>query len=233
MRINLAEERRNHLHITVSIFKGITLGAAAYALLAILAANGTMDGRTEITALGFWLASFLVMMVTYDAQLLSSLITMTKTNVIDLVIPFVYGITEFSLFPILTPGLVPGRPTPTAGAALIHLSWWPLVITLLTFVAVVDLLNSQAALTATLNEVPPHLQDFIKKVKSRLRANQYSTAGTMIFYLAAFFAFRYGLPVVGGPDQVRQWQGLLGGFVILNGVFGIWTIKPPLSVDRG
>jgi hypothetical protein len=102
LRLHLVDEYRNHFHITVSIFKGITLGAAAYALLAILAANGTLDARVQFTALSFWCASFIGMMLTYDTLMLNSLITIAATNIVDLVIPFLYGITEFSLFPLLT-----------------------------------------------------------------------------------------------------------------------------------
>ncbi|MDQ1367685.1 MAG: hypothetical protein QOF20_38 [Acidimicrobiaceae bacterium] len=231
MRTHLAEERRNHLHITVSIFKGITLGAAAYALLAILAANGKLDTRDQLTALVFWLASFTAMIVTYDGTMLSSLVTITATNVVDLVVPFLYGITEFSLFPILVPVLSPGAPTPSSAAALAHLAWWPLGLAFLVLVGSIDLVNSQTALTATMNELPPHLQPFIIRVRSLLRKNQYATGGSFAFYLTAFVALRFGLPHVLGlnrlmsPGGLRQWEGVLGLFVIANSVFGIWTIE--------
>jgi hypothetical protein len=231
MRIHLAEERRNHLHITVSIFKGVTLGAAAYALLAILTANGTVDARAQITALVFWLAGFTAMIVTYDGTMLSSLVTITATNVMDLVVPFLFGITEFSLFPILVPVVPPGGRTPSSSAAMTHLAWWPLGFALLVLIGSIDLINSQNALTATMKELPPHLQSFILRVRSLLKKNQYATAGSLAFYLAAFLALRYGFPHVASlnrfasASELRQWEGVLGLFVIANNIFGIWTIE--------
>jgi hypothetical protein len=231
LRVHLAEERRNHLHITVSIFKGMTLGAAAYALLAILNATGTLAPRVTLTSLIFWAASFLVIIVTYDAMMLSSLITMTSSNGIDLVIPFVYGIIEFSLFPILAPVLLPSGLNRSSAAALTHLSWWPLAIAFVVAIGSLDLMNSQTALTATVSELPPHLQSFILGVKSLLRKNQAATAGSLVFYLAAFFALRFGLPHLGALDgqataaRLRPWEGILGLFVIANNVFGIWSIE--------
>jgi hypothetical protein len=231
LRTHLAEERRNHLHITVSIFKGITLGAAAYALLAILAANGVADTRVQLTALIFWVASFVAVIVTYDSAMLSSLITITAPNAVDLVVPFLFGITEFSLFPILVPVVLTAGQTRSTSADLTHLAWWPLGFSLLVLIGSLDLINSQNALTATMKELPPHLQPFILRVRSLLRKNQYATLGSLVFYLSAFLVLRFGLPHIGSVDRVaspaelRQWEGVLGLFVIANNSFGIWSIE--------
>jgi hypothetical protein len=231
IRIHLAEERRNHLHITVSIFKGITLGAAAYGLLGILSANGTLDTRVQVTALVFWLASFLAMIVTYDGMMLSSLLAITAPNAIDLFIPFLLAITEFSLFPILVPVSLSGVLTRSSAAALAHLAWWPLGLAIFILVGSLDLINSQAALTATMEELPPDIQPFLHRVRSLLRKNQYATAGSLALYIAVFLVLRFGVPHIGilnrlpSAAQLRKWEGVLGLFVIANNVFGIWTIE--------
>lgn len=116
------DQYRNQFHITVSIFKGITLGAGAYALLAILAANGTLDARVQLTAIAFWTASFIATIVTYDGMMLQSIVTIAAPNVTDIMIPFFLGVSEFLLFPILAPVLSNGNPSRSTPAALRNLA---------------------------------------------------------------------------------------------------------------
>ena len=231
LRLQLVDQYRNHFHITVSIFKGITLGAAAYALLAILAANGTLDARVQLTAISFWTASFIAMIVTYDGMMLQSLVTIAAPNVIDIMIPFFLGVSEFMLFPILSPVLSNGNPSQSTPAALRHLAWWPLGMAFVLLITNLFQLNAQTALTTTRDELPPLLESFIVRFKSLQRKNLVGGFGFMLFNLLAFVVLRHGFPHVGplaslpSPAELRQWEGILGPLFIGQLCFGLWSIN--------
>jgi len=230
LRGHVIDQYQHHLHLTISIFKGITIGAAAYSFLGILASGRTIGDLAEWTAISFWAASFFMVISSYDGMMVNSLVAVTPPNVLDIILPFVLCIGEFVMFPILNPqfsGLVTPGLTPTG--ALRSLAWWPLAATCLTAVGLVFMANTQGSLTRSIDELPPEFHAFLRWFKAEIRKNQVGSAigGCVSFVL--FLAFRYGAPHVWLLDRLpsaahlRRWEALLGPVLMIGAISGIFS----------
>jgi hypothetical protein len=127
----------NHYLVIVSVFKGVTLAAAAVSI-GLIVSRGHWATLSIYIALIYWLASFLAMIVTYDGILNATMVSgrMLLTPV-DIVAPFVSALLEFSLFSIL--GAVPWQGT--GHDQLTYLGYWPLVFGAFGFLSFAIILN--------------------------------------------------------------------------------------------
>ncbi len=193
--------------------------------------DGTLSAGVQLTALSFWFASFSLMMVTYDAMMFHSLLTVAALNVVDVMIPFFFGITEFSLFPLLAPVTVAGNPSQSTAGALTHLSWWPLGLATMALVGSLYMLNAQTSLSKTLEALPDHLRPYLLQCKSVMRKDQFGLAGSAAFNLIAFLLLRYGFPELKflgwlpSGAELRPWEGVLGIIVIANSCQSLFTFE--------
>lgn len=210
----LTDQYAHHYHLIVSIFKGVALGSAAISFLAIV---GSQEATlVKVTALALWLTSLAAMMATYDGIMVSSIMVTTPPNTIDLVAPFLMGLTEFMLFAVLMP--LPadsGGVQPSAAAQLEHLTWWPLVFASLTLVATTDIANTKAQLTASAPQAPKQVQPLVYWYIGSLRHSWILTAICTVAVLVAFLGLRLG------PDALHRWQGVMAVIVLFGMVNGI------------
>jgi hypothetical protein len=82
--------------LIANVAKGIALGAASIALLEIVAAGGY-----EWLRLLPWIASLELLVLTYMKWVYGILLSSSRSNIGDIIYPFVMAVTEFILFGIL------------------------------------------------------------------------------------------------------------------------------------
>ncbi len=100
LHARLIDQYAHHYHLIVSIFKGVSLFAAAAAVYSIFSDGATLG--VKLNAIGFWLGSFATILVTYDAIMVSTIVTVARPNVVDVIGPFALGLGEFLQFTVLT-----------------------------------------------------------------------------------------------------------------------------------
>lgn len=91
----------NHLALTymtlISVMKSVVLANAAYSVFLMI-----NNGNLNMTTATFWLASFLSMILIYQAFTIGVIIIAWIPTVRDILLPFAVGITEFLMFSVLT-----------------------------------------------------------------------------------------------------------------------------------
>jgi hypothetical protein len=96
----------------------VTLAIGGFALERVLAHASTSE--PFVVAMLEWTATFAFMILTYDAILVGSVVCIWLVNAIDVAVPFLSAMAEFSMFSVLT-----GIPWDNGDfAALKHLRYW-------------------------------------------------------------------------------------------------------------
>ena len=101
LRSRLREYPRDGYLYIGSIMKGVSLAAGTLVLLEILADLGVLWPRLVL-----WLTSVVAVMVTYLTSNKGILLTNSRANLGDSLLPLLVGINEFCLFAVLSPRMV-------------------------------------------------------------------------------------------------------------------------------
>lgn len=210
----LTDQYAHHYHLIVSIFKGVSLYSAAVSFLAIFASHE--PDSVKFAAAALWVASLAAIMATYDGIMVTSIIASSPPNAVDLVAPFVMGLSEYVQFAVLIPlAPGPGGTEPSVAAQLEHITWWPLVFAVLAFTGSIDIANARAQMAKGLSRAPTDLQPLLEWYATSLRQSQISTMASSAAGLAAFLVLHFG------PDGPRHWQAALAIAVFVGMVNGI------------
>lgn len=144
---------------------------------------------------------------------MASLITTSAPTVVDLVMPFLMGVAEYTHFSMLTP--VPG---PASEAdQLFHLTWWPLLFGLLTACALVEITATKRVLPVDPARMSADRVELLTSYKRYLGQSQRSIAAVTVLLGVVFVLLREGPAAA----NLRKWQGLVGCVVLAAMVAGI------------
>ena len=216
----LADQYVHHYHLLVSILKGIVLYAAATAILALYTTD--QPASVRIVATMYWVAGVVSMVANYDGIMVGSLIITRPPNMVDVVMPFLLGIAEYSHFAVLTP--LPYDPVNGAvseAEQLSHLTWWPLIFGIFTLIAFIEISASRRGSLDEATRLDPEMAELNRWYAGSLVGGQRFTAISATMLFVAFVALRTGLP--GGPslDTLRHWQWVLAVIVTFGSVMGV------------
>ena len=229
LRSRLRDHFSSHYQIIVAIFKGVTLFNGVTVLADILATDHRPGGAGwKWVALAFWLASFVSIILTYDAMLVSTIVSTELPNAIDIIMPFIFGLLEFMQFSVLQP--LPGTEAGGVSSAqqLEHLTWWPLVHALLLTSASLLVGNKQGQLTRNIRTLPGDLKATITEYKHNMKQDQLRLVIVAVWFYISFLALRGGLAEVPGLGRLdvgtlREYQGVLGLGACVGMTVGIAT----------
>ena len=215
------DQYEHHYHLLVSILKGIVLYAASTSILAIYASDQPAIVRTVATM--YWVAGMVSMVANYDGIMVGSLIITRPPNMIDVVMPFLLGVAEFSHFAVLAP--LPDDPVTgplSTAEQLSHLAWWPFIFGVFTLIACIEISASRRGSLAEAERMGPDMAELNRWYANSLTGGQRFTAISSTMLLLAFFALRSDLP---DPfptlDTLRRWQGVLAVIVTFGSVAGL------------
>lgn len=217
----LLDQYEHHYHLLVSILKGIVLYAASTSILAIYTTDQPAIVRTVATM--YWVAGVISMIANYDGIMVGSLIITRPPNMIDVVMPFLLGVAEFSHFAVLAP--LPGDPVTgplPASAQLSHLAWWPLIFGLFTLIACIEITTSRRGSLDEATRMSSDMAELNRWYAGSLVGGQRFTALCSALLLLAFVALRTGLPgPLPGLETLRRWQGGLAVIVSFGSIVGL------------
>lgn len=205
LKARLVDQYAHHYHLIVSIFKGVSLFAAAAAIHSIFSDGATLN--VKLNALALWLGSFSTILVTYDAIMVTTIISVERPNVLDVVGPFLLGLGEFVQFTVLT---LEGGDSASATAAgqLSQIAWWPLVFACSTAAGWANAFNYSRHLSGMVAHAPPQLVETYRRFHQNSRRDLFWTAVPPVFLLVAFAVLRWV------SEDLRMWQGVLGVIVL-------------------
>lgn len=199
LRSRLVDQYAHHYHLIVSIFKGVSLFAGATAVHSIFSNGATLNVKLNAAAL--WAGSFVTMLVTYDAIMVTTMIIVRRPNLIDVVGPFLLGLCEFLQFAVLT---LPGDSRTAATEQLSQIAWWPLLFALSTAVGCVNTVNYERRLPGLMGDAAPRLAEAYRRFHQNARRDVVATAVPTVVVLSVFLVLRWG------PEDLREWQGVVG-----------------------
>jgi hypothetical protein len=210
IRKRLSAHGSDHYLLIIPIFKGVTLAGAAVSL-GLVVTRGSWQSVAIYVGLLYWLASFIAMVVTYDAILVGTVAITWVPTLVDVVVPFGSAIAEFSLFSVI--GAVPWDGP--ADAQLNYLTYWVLVLG--TFGLLSCILVSNAYHRLSRASQPGQESDAVAFYRSRLRRD---IIGSGIATGAIGFAAFSILRVLPGT-RAGYVQLLLGTFEIVTLVYAL------------
>lgn len=215
----LTDQYAHHYHLLVSILKGVVLYAAATSILAIYASDTSTTVKEVATM--YWVAGLVSMVANYDGIMVGSLIITRPPNIVDVVMPFLLGVAEYSHFAILAPV----AETRSTSVQLAHLTWWPLLFGLFTFIACIEITASKRASLES-SRMTPDIKELHRWYQASLTGGQRFTAINSVLLFTSFLVLRRGLPGdFIGLDTLRRWQGGLAVLVAFGSVAGLMATE--------
>jgi hypothetical protein len=202
LHARLIDQYAHHYSLIISIFKGVSLFAGATAVHSIFSNGATLT--VKLNALALWLGSFTTLLVTYDAIMVATMVTVARPNIADVILPFLLGLAEFVEFTVLTLQAGPDASGARVQMQLSQIAWWPLVFAFATATGLVNIVNHRRQLRTSVARAAPGLREAYRWYQRNVRSDQLMTSAITALMLVAFVVLRWGAP------DLRKWQGVLG-----------------------
>lgn len=217
LHARLVDQYADHYQQIIAIFKGVSLFAAAAALHSIFSEGATLG--VKLNALGFWLGSFATMLVTYDSIMVTTIVTVARPNVLDVLAPFVLGLGEFLQFTVLTLSAGPAGLELLVEEQLSQIAWWPLVAALTGLAGCGLMANYERHLVVSMQHSPPQLDPGYRQLAKNLRSDKIVTLIFASLLLAALAVLRWGWP------GLRRWEGIVGFLAFAGSTGSLWNYE--------